>query len=732
MSLFSGKTIVNTELAVTPMFDKTPNRRKQALTEAILAGTSIVEATTRSVTGGVQNSIKDVLAYSKTPDYVYGSPTITASTDALSYPISLISTLSDMLDPQTPNNVLTKSVKILSYDYISAETLNADVNLLYSVMNYFMYYSIAIADSSSYGVHWNGDTITYNGYPVIITHNKFVDSGNTYFHSEATANGVVIHTRNYNTDPTATVDMIPISSGGVFKYPHVHIGKYTKTYTYTSGANTNTLNTYTQYFYYTEALGGISFLNRIDKVVFEKSLYPVIPIRYNNSTISAIGGNEFKSVNNILKKMNISVTDIENAVNSSPDIAYVRDANIMFGISTEGTSNGEIYALGNTLKHLKDNSLYTNPSSNEINEIIINEGNFIYTIRYKYITSELIPSGQLFKGIYNNGQVEIVDGGTWEYVDSGDGNWNQVYVPKYYTDTVLLVDIPLGIAGFEGYSNRYQMHGLVVSYNIQVGNTVHTKSYEVGGNSEVLLPLLDDILTEIPAKYRDDVIYKSMHLVINAVQYSKLAWYQRGWFKVVLSSIAVALVIVNPALVTLYTTIMAGGTAALIALATTIGTYLITSSVTEWLVEKYNKLGVLLAIAFNVLMTGNISNVTTNIVDTLHKIYTATIDVVKVYQQNAYSKVIELTDSFDVKYKEKLAKVEELQDQLNNGIPIDLLSVYSISRPSKLIQNETPEEFYNRTSATLDLPMLTNSMVTNYYEAQLQLPKFTNTNEGGN
>lgn len=728
MGLFSGKTIVNTELAVAPMFDKTPNRRKQALTEAILAGTSIVEATNRSVTGGVQDSMVKMLKYAQSPDYVYGTPTITSSTDGITYPVELIETLRTYPVPQTPPLVTNTEIRIEYYNYVSAELSATDPIIRDQMLNYYVYNKLASEDSNNYGVNWNGNNLTLNGLPVTVQYFANYSSGSLSSYLAYVYLGGTFY-KQYSGLPAITEKLV--YDPNTYAYPHVHVCKFVKVFTYSENGVSKTLTTYSNYFMYWENVNGYTFLNRPTKVNLQKDLYPVIPIRYDNASISAIGGSQFNSVKDILNILNISVTDIENAVNSSPDIAYVRDANIMFGVSTVDDTESNIYALARTLQLLKENSIYSNPTDKEFNEIDIEEGNFKYSVKYKYVTSYMIQGEYTMKDWWNDGNVEIPDGGTWEYVSAGDSDPYLTYVPKYWVNTCMRVIVPVGTVGFEGYSNVYEIYGLVTTYGIQVGNTLYAKEYLLG-NPEVILPLIDEVITMVPAKYRDDVIYKSMHLVISAVQYTKLAWYQTGAFKVILAAITVALVIVNPALVTLYTTIMAGGTAALIALATTIGTYLITSSVTEWLVDKYNKLGVLLAIVFNVLMTGNINNISANIVDTLHKIYTATIDVVKVYQQNAYSKVIELTDSFDVKYKDKLAEVEELQDKLNNGIPIDLLSVYSISRPSKLVQNETPEEFYNRTSTTLDLPMLTNSMVTNYYEAQLQLPKFINTNEGDN
>jgi hypothetical protein len=246
---------------------------------------------------------------------------------------------------------------------------------------------------------------------------------------------------------------------------------------------------------------------------------------------------------------------------------------------------------------------------------------------------------------------------------------------------------------------------------------------EVTPNTEdFFLPLFENTLDFIPSSKHDRILMYSLVLVTNSIQYNTVKWYQRSFFKFLLTVVAVFLIVVNPATGTFINTILAGGTPALYAVAKIIGMYAISGIVVEALIERLGKLGVVLAI-IAIVVSAQMSGQISSTIDKAFKVFSSAVDTYSVYQQNVLSDTIKLNEEFMVEYDKRKSELDELTKFAEFGTGIDWLKVSNATIPSELTRYETPSEFYTRTSTVVSLPEITYSSVNDYYALNLQLPK---------
>ena len=315
-----------------------------------------------------------------------------------------------------------------------------------------------------------------------------------------------------------------------------------------------------------------------------------------------------------------------------------------------------------------------------------------------------------------------------------------------------------------------KIQGLMHKNLIYKGKSVDITAREAMADpdeSGFIIPLHEPTLKRLGSVISTELARESFILVFNSYQVVKTKWYQKGIFKVLLA-IVIAIVV---AVVFYYfgpeaAAATAEGGFGLLGGAATVGALLgftgvlaiavgaavnavaalivlqvIGSVAGELFGDKIGQIITLIAAVAISLGSGpggwSTGNMAANIgnmasIDKLLMMTNATTDLVRLYQQSAYQKIMEETQKWSEDSQAKQKELEELMSEFDGKNVIDPLMLVDFSNPldnTKIFgenfvmaasARESPETFLSRTLAT-DLSSLSHSMVYRFVDLSLTL-----------
>jgi len=300
--------------------------------------------------------------------------------------------------------------------------------------------------------------------------------------------------------------------------------------------------------------------------------YPVIPLRYDNRSISSSYEPDlYRSSKLLMKKLGMDFDTLIGGLESNPDIAEIDHAYVMFGADVQSDSPitlaylAEFFtyladaddetiwdALGGSTERLNSYSFgsYTNTSGvaeevhnrslegsvdlvqtkviNPSETMSLTEHGLKIDITYKSITSVLI-----------NGSIGEVGHATKEITLSDTSS-------KTGTQRV---DNSKLILRHQVATNVYReviVTGLVHTNQIYGRHSVVTTCEDVANSEDehnLIIPLHYTVAQRIGLMTRSTLYEESLRIVINSYVITKVKWYQRTFFKMVLFAVGVAITI---------------------------------------------------------------------------------------------------------------------------------------------------------------------------------------------
>lgn len=395
---------------------------------------------------------------------------------------------------------------------------------------------------------------------------------------------------------------------------------------------------------------------------------PIIAIKDNKVNLTD-GSTAHKEVVRVLKTIQLDPDAIIEAIDNDPQSNDVEDVYI---------------------------SLLSNLVSDHMDQLAYNYAFFEYLDTFG-IT---IPNGE--------NTLSVVKSGTYR----NDTSWSGITktshngtLPQEYTATLTSIN-----AGFGGIFSKFRetkngiytirkrtsastydqivVNGLATSYVVYASEG-DVKAFSVDmddsddGASQIVIPFSYEIANTIPAKYRETLYLRCMHIGMFAkkVQIVKTKWYQRGIFAVILIVVVVIIAIVNPEfLIEVFNTIgMTGAAEAVAGGINVFAAYLIKSAIiqfalqtvfTEILQSTDNKFFRLLATVAYVAFAftqggGSFNNILSNVKAILHISSIAMSAFSTMVQANVLTDITKGYESLRASLDE-LEKVNEESEKIIN------------------------------------------------------------------
>ena len=297
---------------------------------------------------------------------------------------------------------------------------------------------------------------------------------------------------------------------------------------------------------------------------------------------------------------------------------------------------------------------------------------------------------------------------------------------------------------------KLSLRGLVHRNNVYRNNYVEITAAEALTDDELsgfVLPLRDDIVQQLSLRERTDLQAMSLLLVLNSYKITKVKWYQRGFFKVLLVVAIIATIAFTggfsaTGVGVLGTNLAVGsaiglaGTAAIIAgvVANAVAAVIITSIITAGATAVFgDKIGQIVGVVASFIALSAVSSFATTgkfainfsqlaKVDNIIQMTSSVGNAVAKSIQADTLRLLEETENMMGEYTDKMSEISKAFAQnvgYGNGV-IDPLQFLQANAPVE----ETPEGFLQRTLMTgSDIAALTMQMVSNFTDISLDLNK---------
>lgn len=284
----------------------------------------------------------------------------------------------------------------------------------------------------------------------------------------------------------------------------------------------------------------------------EAPYYPIVPIRYDNQSLTNMDA--YPTAKRLVKKIGLDLNDIITGVESNPDIGSIDYAYIVIGFDIASTDAYTINYMYEYFSFLRMNSQYTKDdydawevglttattlTTPPVNALTIADILYKSTMYYNYITSNVV-TGVL--GVVGTTTKAINIKSKKLYTKTVNNHYSNFYVEqselvlrKQITETTYEELVVTGLHHTNFVANKGKIE---TTLNTVVNDSDHN-NFLVPLNSYIF----DNVLS---MKDRIDLMYDSIHIVINCRETTKLKWYQTSFFQFVMIIITIAVTIFAP------------------------------------------------------------------------------------------------------------------------------------------------------------------------------------------
>ena len=704
MGLFSSETRVYTATQTLSLVEDTPNVIQQSVVGSLLGNTDISTDLLNTSLNLFTKNIRSYYRYGR-DEYTNGLPEGTLK--AVAVDTTLISSIIGSLFPPPELTTLNILTAVLDTEY---PVLSVCKEYIQDLCEY---------DSTTNALGEN-PWVPSNGYlvPELCTVNKITGVVTIWFKYTET---VIDQFGSFvDVEKTANIKITPATTYDSTSY------YYVVEYLFVSLASTDTQNT-VRYWTYKFGSGTYPSLDVMPSFGLGIQFYPIIPLRISNKSLTGDASKDtelYKTSKKLLKKLSLSISELDEGVNGNPDIDSVDHAYVVLGIdprqSTKDVAEYLYRFFDSVRPKLKYNeSDFTAWKSSQasasytyitppVNTITVKDGTFDTDLNFYYISVSLKAGSIGPVGTYASsytGDKDMILGTVYDYDDPEGGVTLQCQLTTgMYRE--------LYVAGLSQTTAMYQAKDHIVTL----------KSDE---NEVILVPLSYDILAQMPNLRANEVCYHSLKVVFHAYEKKKLKWYQSGFFSFVTIVIAIAISIVTQqwqVLVAAISTAVSAGIVAMAILAAKAVVMSILIKAAFKFVAK--KLGVGIAIALALVATayglsGQFIDGGLPMADSILSITGPGFNAVSEYQQDELSSLYSQMSSYQAEVATKYEEIQIVRDSLDQGQKLfDPMQIYTaVDMP----YFESPSAFVTRKTTTNVADLVGYSSIVNYVDNALNL-----------
>ena len=510
MGLFSSSVTTYASQALS-LIEENPKFIPSTIRNAILTGADISESLQSALTNNIALSAKHYYNYGR-DYYYYGLPTGT----------------------------------FIGY-YVDVDVLQT---IIETEQNQSIYLDSSVASSVPDGRFFILSWLTSVAYSW--EDHSFTSAGRdcTFISAEVTADNQITVTYSYiasvEGEPTTITDTIVLAATVTYDALYV-----TAVYHFLDAGSLPTGDP--QFFVYLVSSGLYPDLTPTSTTTQEAPYYPVVPIRYNNVSLSNMDA--YPTAKRLLKKIGIAVDDVLEGIESNPDIADIDYAYIVLGFNMNVTGSYAVEYMHNYFSFLADNSIYAkadylswedrfqtgNTSSTPpMNILRIEDAKYKSIMSYRYITKNVV-SGVI--GVIGTVDKEIVVRNKTSYYRKSDGSTYSFSSRFYAENSSLILRKQITDTTYE----EIEVRGLLHTNYVNGRGKIETSLAEVvagNDNNNFIVPLNSYIYnTTLSVTKRINLMYDCIQIVINSYETTKLKWYQTSFFQFFILIVTIALTI---------------------------------------------------------------------------------------------------------------------------------------------------------------------------------------------
>ncbi|MBO6276933.1 MAG: hypothetical protein J6N20_05795, partial [Pseudomonas sp.] len=281
----------------------------------------------------------------------------------------------------------------------------------------------------------------------------------------------------------------------------------------------------------------------------------------------------------------------------------------------------------------------------------------------------------------------------------------------------------------------------IAVFGLRSNYEVHEKKgYSAGKrDKELLVPLDSAIVKTMSVSGREQVLCRSLVIMVNTVVVIKTPWYASGAFKIILLIIAVVITIFSAG--TAWQSIVAAASLGIAALVITVLTMIVQAVVVSMAVKLFvQAVGpkFALVVALVAVIYGNSGYATSQLsatwAESLVNIGTALVsEAAQVSQQQiaaGIESIVEDAESFSAWAADQMDGLGDKMQELGLNPAIVGIEAFDVVRMGpRLVLGESPSDYYMRTVHAGNIGALGIEMTETFVETQTRLPTFNQTQE---
>lgn len=274
------------------------------------------------------------------------------------------------------------------------------------------------------------------------------------------------------------------------------------------------------------------------------------------------------------KYLGVDYDQLDEGVHADPDVDDVEQALLIFGVNPAAQTQSELTYLFEYFNILHFNSLSQTELADNLAEKfgafsnspsqvqVVQDAIFEMGFQFSGITKKRVPGKIAAKGKFTGTYEPAVNGGT--------GTAPQ---PAYVFRKQVIDSMYEEVAVF----------GLRVSYKVS-----NKKGFSAGpGQPELLVPIDRTLLKSLSMRNREQLLSRSLYMVVNTLVTIKSPWYASTFFRVILVVIAIVITILSAGAA--WASIVAALAVGYTALAITVLTYIISAVAIRYATKLFVK-----------------------------------------------------------------------------------------------------------------------------------------------
>lgn len=473
-----------------------------------------------------------------------------------------------------------------------------------------------------------------------------------------------------------------------------------------------------KYWMYQSGLGTYPTLDAVfnQPPAINGTFFPVTYFRHNKvSEISNTTTPEYLTSKKLCKYIGIDFDTLSEDINSNPDIADVQQAMMVFAVPASSTNQIELRYLHKFFSVMFDSDLNKFSSLNLLNiHNVLNSDNS--TSDSQSTVSSLVIQDTRFKVVLRQSgivkQALIMNiGPVGTYSMLVDETTPDTPVHIYRKQLTDLICEEIRVVKLE------MVYYILGSYTVTADDV----------DTILLIPLDMSITSTFTVLEREELYARSLHFVFNSAVVVKIKWYQSGFFKILLTVAAIAITLLSAVSDggALLAALLSGGAAATAAIKVIIIKILVGLAI-QFALKLFVKV-VGIKIAFIVALAVALYSAKVALAKEVVKGAPTALEYLEL-STGLFNAASEELESQFIDLDREFKAFEEYKDAADERLKAgnDLLGS-SIRLDPFIIFGETPDEYYNRTTHSGNIGVLSLDAISNYVDISLTLPKINST-----